>query len=105
MAGAPRYNFDRFEAAAALLRDRGADVCCPVDAGHAGDFDFDAEACEQSAVTAQTIREHLDLLASADVVAVLPGSEDSPEVAVDKVVADSLGIPVVCLRELLGEQS
>lgn len=94
MRGLPNLGFDRFDAAAAELRQRGYDVISPADldrevgfdpsVGCPGDFDLDA-----------AIRRDTEAIMGCDAIAMLPGHEQSRGATAERHLAIWRGIDVL----------
>lgn len=91
MSGRPEWNFPAFDAAADRLRGLGYRVINPADFGAAPHLKW--EDC---------IARDLAILPCVQVVAQLPGWEDSRGARLEADVARAMGKDVVALADLVG---
>jgi nucleoside 2-deoxyribosyltransferase len=102
MTGYEHYNEAAFLRAESEWRKAGHDAVTPWEANHAvwqkhfgRDFNPRTEVCDYGhPLLREILAADLALLASADIVAVLPGWRKSRGVAVELTVAASMGLPV-----------
>jgi nucleoside 2-deoxyribosyltransferase len=99
MTGLPRFNFDAFEEACDLLRAHGFHVTSPHEMDLANGFDPERDGAAFDLNAA--LEEDIAAVAASDVVALLPGWEDSPGTMVEILIAEACGIPCVPLSDLL----
>lgn len=96
MTGIPDYNYPAFNQAETELRAAGYDVLNPV-----------ASEEHNTTGTTQTwqwyMRHGLAMVMQADAVALLPGAHNSRGAALERHVAEALGLPVKALAEWLHE--
>lgn len=91
MTGIPDYNYPAFREASKKLRDFGQVVFDPSEA-------FDGRTDLPKEVY---MRKDIEMLLQADVVALLPGWQDSSGAQLEVEVAKQCGIPIRLLDELL----
>jgi len=84
MTGLPAYNYPAFHAAAKHLRGLGYFVLNPAES-----YDGDTTRRRED-----YMRKDIEMLLQADMVALLPGWENSKGVAVELAVATSLGLVI-----------
>ncbi|WIC90183.1 nucleoside deoxyribosyltransferase [Arthrobacter phage VroomVroom] len=103
MTGRHRWNFDAFEDAAALLRNRGYSVLSPAEMDLAEGFDPDAPAEEFTEADGQEAmrRDLAAIVTRVNAVAVLPGWDDSRGASLEVAVARAIGLPVLTVEDLL----
>ena len=94
MTGLPDYNYPAFRAAAETLRAFGQQVFDPSEAFE-GRTDLPKEVY---------MRKDLEELLRADVVALLPGWQNSSGAQLEVEVAKQCGIPIRLLEELLATE-
>lgn len=93
MRGYPRFNHDRFDSAAATLREEGRTVLSPADHDHDMGFNPDTDTPDEQFMRTAA-RWNISSLLAADEVCVLPGWEKSTGARLEVNVARWLGIPV-----------
>lgn len=103
MTGYPRWNFDAFALAAALLRDRGYEVVSPAEVELARGFDPDTPAAVYTAddYTA-AMRRDVEALLTVDAVALMDGWASSRGASMESTVGRALGLRVGPLMSFLG---
>lgn len=94
MRGYPRYNFDTFADAAAILRGWGFDVVSPAEMDLALGFDPDSADPLPDGFVEHAMRRDVEAILTVDCIVVLPGWEKSSGVEVELTVARALGLPV-----------
>lgn len=93
MTGLPELNFPAFNAAAFRLRAAGFSVVNP------------AELCPDPAADwSQCMRADIKALCDCDVIALLPGWEDSKGAHLEVHIAHRIGIKVRTVESLLAKQ-
>lgn len=94
MTGYPRWNFDRFERAARLLREAGHEVISPAEIDLAEGFDPDApvEAFTREHLIA-ALKRDADLVLSSEGVALLSNWTTSRGATAERALAEAAGIP------------
>jgi hypothetical protein len=111
MRGIPQFNFPAFDSAADALRAQGFVVCNPADRDRAkhGDSVNDSPTGNLKDIehTGFSLREamadDLSWIASeADIVAVLPGWQNSAGARAEVALAHALGLEVALVEDLLG---
>lgn len=91
MTGIPDYNYPAFREASKKLRDFGQVVFDPSEA-------FDGRTDLPKEVY---MRKDIEMILKADVVALLPGWQNSSGAQLEVEVAKQCGIPIRLLEELL----
>ena len=105
MSGIPRWNFDAFLEAAALLRAAGYEVVSPAEIELEAGFDPDAPVTDYTpADYAAAMRRDIQLILDVDGVALLPGWSSSRGAKVEAAVASAVGIPALVLRIWLADR-
>jgi len=94
MTGLPDYNYPAFRSAAETLRGYGQQVFDPSEAFE-GRTDLPKEVY---------MRKDLEELLRADVVALLPGWQNSSGAQLEVEVAKQCGIPIRLLEELIATE-
>ena len=104
MRGKPRYNFDAFAEFAAKLRERGFRVWSPHEDDLASGFDPDKDVVNPGPEGLRAfMAKDLPMVCAADLVAIMPGWEDSKGTNIELTVARMLDIPVYEVETLLEE--
>lgn len=105
MRGIPYYNFDSFDQAAAMLRERGWDVFSPADADRAKGFDpsglppdHDWSKPMKGMDLNAVILEDVSELLACDAIWLLPGWERSPGAVSEASVARWAGKRIMSLE-------
>jgi hypothetical protein len=94
MTGYPQWNFAAFDAAAADLRQRGYEVVNPVDLDR--DVGFDpATSSPEDFDLVSAIRRDVEALVTCQVIALLPGHENSKGATAERHIAYWAGLDVV----------
>lgn len=103
MTGLPEWNFAAFTRAARQLRDMGLAVLSPAEKDLEAGFDpasdgagFDLRAALEWDVAA---------VLRSDAVVVLPGWEASPGCLIEVLTAESMGLPVLPLADVMAVES
>lgn len=94
MRGYPRYNFDAFDSAAAVLRSEGWNVISPADLDRQAGFDPDTHPVTDELLREMQIRD-VDAIFNADTVFVLDGWVTSKGATAEICVAKWRDIPVL----------
>jgi hypothetical protein len=95
MRGEPRFGFDAFDEAAAILRKDGAEVLSPADHDRETGFNPDrVDALDGFDLTA-AMRWDLQAILRCDAIVLLPGWETSEGVAIEVFVANAAGIELL----------
>lgn len=93
MTGMPELNFPAFHRAAASLRRTGYRVINPAE----------LDAADTRELTwAEYMRRDIKVLTDCEVIALLPGWENSRGARIEKLVADALGMRVIYVDEFGG---
>ena len=99
MRGIPLYNFPAFDAYQALLEKQGHEVTSPAQLDRDAGFDPNRDP-----VTPELIREMITrdvkAICGCDAVYLMPGWERSKGVAVEKALAEFLGLPIIKLQQI-----
>jgi hypothetical protein len=90
MTGLPELNFPAFHAAAAALRARGFSVQNPAEINP-----------DPGAAWDQCMRADIKALCDCDVIALMPGWENSKGAHLELHIAHRIGIRVITLEKLL----
>lgn len=85
MTGLPAHNFPAFRHAAMLLREAGYEVMSPVEINN-------EESCSAKPWQ-ECMRADIAALVTCDMVALLPGWENSRGATLEHYIANSVGIP------------
>jgi hypothetical protein len=94
MTGYPQWNFAAFDAAAADLRQRGYEVVNPVDLDR--DVGFDpATSSPEDFDLVSAIRRDVEALVTCQLIALLPGHENSKGATAERHIAYWAGLDVV----------
>jgi hypothetical protein len=94
MTGYPQWNFAAFDAAAADLRQRGYEVVNPVDLDR--DVGFDpATSSPEDFDLVSAIRRDVEALVTCQLIAMLPGHENSKGATAERHIAYWAGLDVV----------
>lgn len=99
MTGLPRWNFPAFESAAFRLRLHGFDVWSPAERDLEIGFDpaSDGEGFDLRAA----LEADVEALLGCDVIALLPGWEDSPGVAIEILAGEGVGVFALPVADLI----
>lgn len=100
MAGHVLANLPAFAAAAWHLRRLGALVYSPMETRIEHGFDPNDPTGGPDFDQDEVMRENVAAIASADALILLPGSEESPEAQVERVLAQAFGLPEFALERV-----
>jgi len=104
MTGYPRWNFDAFARATALLRESGYEVVSPAEIDLSLGFDPDAPAENYTPAAYQAaMRRDVEALLAVDAVALLPGWSASRGAKLEATIGNALGLRVEPIETYLGE--
>lgn len=91
MTGLPRFNFDAFDHAAAVLRRLGHEVISPADMDREAGVNPDKPETGAALDFAEVMRKDLHCILDCDAVVMLPNWEQSNGARLERTVAESTG--------------